>query len=345
MPIIEGSSLKNYKYRDNVFSFEGCVSVQETSDWISPWRIEYDRADFYPFLSQIGSYKWSAPVGAQCSGVRICFSTDADTVMLELQNVIEGLKLDLYVNNCFSEELVMDGHTNTATFKDLNSNFKKIEIWLDQRHAFYLRNIWINKDAKICKTRITQRRWIHYGSSISHSREASTPSGIWTSIVARKLDLYLTNLGFAANCVIEPMIGRLIRDLPADFITLKLGINVHRRLTRRNFATNVIGFVQTIREKHTDTPLAIISPILSPSREKMKVIEDGLSLEEMRENLYNVVESCKKYGDRNIYYVDGLRIFGQDELKYLPDGLHPNAEGQEVFADKFIKEVFESFPA
>lgn len=64
----------------------------------------------------------------------------------------------------------------------------------------------------------------------------------------------------------------------------------------------------------------------------------------MRKELFEIVESIKKYGDRNIYYMDGLKLYGEEFFKYMPDGIHPYAEGKEPFAEQFIKEVFNKLP-
>ena len=65
------------------------------------------------------------------------------------------------------------------------------------------------------------------------------------------------------------MIARMIRDLPADFLSMKVGINIQggNTLNERTFRAAIIGFVQIVREKHPDTPFAVISPIYSPPRE------------------------------------------------------------------------------
>lgn len=77
------------------------------------------------------------------------------------------------------------------------------------------------------------------------------------------------------------MVGRIIRDLPADYITLKLGINVDQGdLTLRTFAPNAIGLIQIIRKKHPHTPLEIISPFISAPRETRT--DNGLSLEQIK---------------------------------------------------------------
>lgn len=333
--------MKTYMYKDSVYSFEGNISLQLETDWVMPWRIDYAKRDFYPFLTNERA--------KQCAGIRLCFTTSSRNIILNMTDIEAGTKLDLVVNNAFDRQVVLENTCEKICFEKLSEGLKQIEIWLDPEYTFKLKNITIDDDAIIYKTVNTKKKWVHYGSSISHSRLAEFqqdkfPSKIWTALVAQKMNLHLTNLGFGGNCVIEPMIGRLIRDLPADYITLKLGINVYTgALMARTFSPNVIGLIQIIREKHPTTPLALISPICSPPREKVIAEKGDLTLEQMRSIHEGIVKSCTKYGDSNIYYVDGLKVFGYDEVKYMPDKLHPNTEGQLVLAENFIKEVFGRF--
>ena len=132
----------------------------------------------------------------------------------------------------------------------------------------------------------------------------------------------------------------MIRDLPADFISMKVGINIYgsSSLSIRTFRSSVIGFIEILREKHIDTPLAVISPIYSPDREV--VLNSGeLSLQIMRNEIQEAVSKIQSYGDTNIHYIDGLSIFGEQYAHMLPDGLHPNAEGYKVMAENFLNEV------
>ena len=320
--------MKSYTYKDGVFTFEGSISVQEEKQWCRPWRIPFDRIDLYPYLSG---------VAGEPSGVRISFTTNSQNAILKLHEPTEGIKLDLYSDGIFFKEQICNNN-HDVFFSGLYDNMKEIEIWLDPRYPFYLESISVDDNAFIRKTVNTKKRWIHYGSSISHSREAAAPSKTWAGIVAMETDFHLTNIGFAANCILEPMVGKMIRDTPADLITLKLGINCHSgALSRRAFEPNAIGLISLIREKHPDTPLKIISPIYSPEREITRKLDISLTLPEIREVLEAVVLKFQKYGDRAIDYIDGLNILGSDGIGYLPDKLHPNAEGQYIMAKNFMK--------
>jgi len=143
----------------------------------------------------------------------------------------------------------------------------------------------------------SRAKWITYGSSITHCAGANSPARAWPAWVARKHDLNLTCLGFGGNCHMEPMLARLIRDMPADFVSLKVGINIYTAgsLSARSFQSALIGFVQIIRENHPHIPLAVISPITSPSREK-RPGKGGLSLEMMRDHLREAVGRLRLRG-------------------------------------------------
>ena len=60
----------------------------------------------------------------------------------------------------------------------------------------------------------------------------------------------------------------------------------------------------------------------------------------MRVEVAEAVESFKRRGDENIYYIDGLKLFDASLAEYLPDNLHPDATGYEIMGENFLKEVF-----
>jgi hypothetical protein len=323
--------MPNYNFQDSRFTFEGAVSVQTGSGWAMPWRIPFEEADFYPVLA--------GDTAQNPSGVRLTFVTDARRIELSLFEPADGMKLDLLVDGCFVETRTVAADS-LVQFSPLPAGLKQVEIWLDPRFPFRLAEVRVEAGAGLARSAPARPRWVHYGSSISHSKAAGSPSTLWTGLVAQRLNLHLTNLGFSGQCKLDPMIGRLIRDLPADFISLKLGINIYNGdLTERTFGPCAIGLIRLIREKHPETPLAVISPIYSPPREAVKG-GSGLSLHELREVLAGIVATCREHGDRWIHYVDGLRIFGPQDVGHLPDELHPDAGGQYIIAERIIAEVF-----
>lgn len=327
--------MKLYHHSDNVFFFEGCVSLETVGKLVSPWRIPYRKRDFFPFLKD--------GVAHDTPGVRLCFSSD--TTKLQIKFIEKSadplpIRLDVFINDTPFKEVDLT-EKNMVLELEAPEGMNDFVIYLPTDRPIWLDSISIDDEADIITTRRPSHpRWLHYGSSISQA-SCARPTKSWTVQVARALKLNMRSFGFNGNCLSEPMMGRLIRDLRADVITLKLGINSHGgALSERTFASNVIGLIQIIREKHPKVPIGIISPIYSPPRESEKG-GSGLSLEDMRETLEGIVETCKKYGDDNIYYTSGLDIFGKKDIEFLPDELHPDDDGgQDVMANNFIKHVF-----
>src|SRR5205085_2030551 len=76
-------------------------------------------------------------------------------------------------------------------------------------------------------------------------------------------------LGLAGQCHLDQFTARTIRDLPADVLSLKTGINNVNgdTLRLRTYGPALHGFLDTVREGHPDTPFMVISPILCPAHE------------------------------------------------------------------------------
>jgi hypothetical protein len=209
-------------------------------------------------------------------------------------------------------------------------------------------------------------RWVHHGSSISHGSNAATPLGTWPVLAARAAGADLRNLGFSGSAMIDAPVAQVIRDAPADIISLKLGINVVGGdiMRRRALVPAVHGFLDTIRQGHPNTPVVLISPlhcglfegVTGPSavdpqalaRGEIRFMSSGdpagtspgrLDLPAVREAL---AEVCAAREDPQLHHIDGLHLYGaQDEAELpLPDALHPGPEAHARIAERFVARVF-----
>ena len=271
--------------------------------------------------------------------MRIAFHSDTASVAGRIEPQAEIALLDLYCDGQLHGSVALAGQ-NSFAFGDLPPGDKLVELWLPQFGEFRLRALEVSDGATVSPHDDRRPRWTTYGSSITHCRAAERPGQTWPAIVARGHGLNLTCLGYGGQCHLEPMIARMIRDLPADFISMKVGINIHgsQSLNPRTFGPSIIGFIEIVREKHPDTPFVVISPIYSPPREETPNAV-GFSLQGMREEVAAAVNAIQAHGDSNIHYVDGLRLFGPEYAHLLPDQLHPDAEGYKVLGDNFLREV------
>jgi GDSL-like lipase/acylhydrolase family protein/salicyl acyltransferaes SsfX3-like protein len=320
--------------------WEGTISLEKKNGFVTPWRMPYEDKDLFP--DENFHHRAS-----QAAGVRLVLKTDSKCVKLSGDPIGEGhdvapsgCQVDLCIDNKIIQTKIFD-ENNEMLFSDLPAGSNVIELWFSPSYPIVVHGIEIDDSASLENIEDKRPKWVIYGSSITHSVQAASPAMTWPAIVSRKKNFNMTCLGYGGQCKLDPMIARMIRDMDADFISLKLGINVHGEdLSPRTFPAAVIGTIAIIREKHKDTPLVVCSPIYSSPREDIPSAI-GNTLKGMRNSVKKAVESFQKRGDKNIYYVDGLKIFGAEFADYLPDELHPNAEGMELMAENFITEVFD----
>ncbi|HPU50708.1 MAG TPA: SGNH/GDSL hydrolase family protein [Burkholderiaceae bacterium] len=366
--------------RDGAVSFFGAFDFDERPAGISPRRLPaWTRAQIPKALDDILRMP---------SGVRMAFSTDSRELRLFVQTtrmvtppqaprpVVFDLVIDAVTVRsaaCEGGNTVMLNRADPARFElirgdayevvfaGLPAGDKRCELWLPHNAYVEIRGLEIDDGAALSALPApAQRRWIHYGSSISHCMEADQPTGTWPAVAARLAGMHLHSLGFGGQCHLDPFVARTIRDADADLITLKTGINVINAdsMRERVFGPAVHGFLDTIRERRPDTPIVLVSPIFCPSAEHRpgptmpdvsgkyvtlsghEAIQTGcLTLTRVREVLAEVVDVRRRAGDRQLHYLNGLQLFGAADAADLPDDLHPNPAGYARMGERFVREV------
>jgi len=338
--------MKNICLNDDFF--EGAISVEHSDGCLKPWRLPCDRLRFFPSPGEALLARAEA-----ASGVRLRFETDSSSLRLRflpLPAVPPACdRSEFHIDVTIEGELVASAPAPPGSqevyVEGLPAGIKILEVWLTPEAPIAIRSLEVDDGATCSVVPDERPRWITYGSSLTHCVRAHSPSRTWPAIVARKRQLNLTCLGFGGNCQLDPMVGMMIRDLPADLITLKLGINcISGALNARTFPAAVMGLVSIIREKHPQTPIALISPIGYPPRgtEPNAV---GYTIGGMRKDIEDVHQRLVEAGDRHIIYVNGLDVFNTDLIaQYTTDQCHPDGDGIELMAENFDRAVMANLP-
>lgn len=320
--------MRGFRHDDEQLTWAGAISVEHTAGWSQAWRLPHERIGLFP-------PEMLQERAAHAAGVRLAFTTDSTVVAGEIEPQDEMSPVDCYANGAFVGSVHLYGGRERFAFAGLPAGEKRVELWLPQFGVFRLRGLSLDDGATLTSTTDTRPRWLTYGSSITQCRTAASPSRTWPAIAARTLDLHLTCLGFGGQCHLDPTIALLIRDTPADLLSMCVGINIQgaNSMNVRTFRPAILGFVQIVREKHPRTPFVVMSPIYGVGRE-VAPNAVGFTLPEMRAEVRAAVETLRAYGDENLHYLDGLEIFGADLARYLPDDLHPDAEGYRIMGER-----------
>ncbi|WP_261803477.1 GDSL-type esterase/lipase family protein [Variovorax sp. PAMC26660] len=331
---------------------------------------------------------------SQPSGVRLVFRTQATEVevdVLPTRYVYAGAPrrpdgiYDLLVDGELLQQRSADGgdtvtidmrtgsasrqsgQPGTLRFTGLLARDKTVEVWLP--HNETTRLVALRTNARIEPVPGGERKtWLHHGSSISHGSNGESPTRIWPALAASLGDVELLNLGFGGSALLDQFTARVMRDTPADLLSVKIGINlVNTDLMRlRAFTSAVHGFLDTLRDGHPTTPLLVVSPLycaihedtpgpgafdfdaLAAGKVRFRATGDPadrrsgkLTLTSIREELERITRQ-RKASDPNLHFLDGLALYGQSDFAELPlaDQLHPDGAAHRRIALRFAEHVF-----
>ena len=330
---------------DTRLTWEGAISFERGDGWIKPWRIPFEQRLLFGRTSVDDMMLSRAGMPA---GVRIVFRSDTKTIAGEVEPIVaneynvaetRAAKIDLVCDGALTATFDL-GEGTTFRFDDLPRREKLIELWLPEYREIRLCSLELGDGATIHAHKDTRPHWLVYGSSYTQSRGATSPFYTWPAVAAREHNLNHINLAYGGQCHLDTMAARLLRDLPADFISMEVGINIHTRATlnARAFRAALIGFVQIMRERHRNTPLAVMSALYGWERETTPNAAK-LTLADTRSLVQEVVEALRATGDANVHYFNGLDFLGEPEKALVPDHVHPSAEGYKVLGRKFAAQV------
>lgn len=325
-------SLKKISPLDPALTFEGVFDLENTGDGVVPWRMPVaDREHYWPGLVN----NVQVPVGVR-------LTTISDTCHLILEASLEAaetevMSFDLFCDGkCAKTVYSSPGKKLRLDFGELRSGAKRLEIYLPTFSRVTVHGAWIDKAASAYAWADKRDKFLVYGSSITQCKRASSPSRAWPAAVANAMDWNLTCMGFGGQCLFDPLVATAIRDRPADRIMLCMGINSYcNAFNERTWRAATLGVIKAAREGHPDAPIAVVSPVVCPKRERTPG-QTGMTLRLMRSWLKTSVVILRKQGDKKVVYIDGLKILGLADKERLCDGIHPDAEGIEIMGRNVV---------
>jgi hypothetical protein len=250
----------------NALQFIGAFDFDKTDTGMTPRRL--------PAFTRLRVPEEMQRVIKTPSGVRIEFNSNTTEIELDVHlsliqagRTLPNATVDLTVDGEYVQSqshasgdvirFITVTETQTAPgpavcfkFSGLDNRSKRIALWLPVNAVAEVRGLRVDDGASFKPAVEDLPKWVHHGSSISQCSEAASPTQTWPAIAARTGNVSLTSLGFGGQCHLDPFVAQTIRDLPADYISLKVGINIvnQNSLGRRTFASNLYGFLDTIRE-------------------------------------------------------------------------------------------------
>lgn len=180
--------------------------------------------------------------------------------------------------------------------------------------------IGVSSSAEIQKSSnpyINEKPIIFYGSSITQGACVSRPGLCYENYISRKLHIDYTNLGFSGSARAEDAIVDYMANLPMSVFVSDYD---HNAPDEEYLEKTHHKMYEKIREKNPDVPYIMIT---KPDFDSHPVIDA-----KRREVIKRSYEKALENGDKNVYFIDGETLFGNEfRDSCLVDGIHPNDIG------------------
>lgn len=195
--------------------------------------------------------------------------------------------------------------------------------------------IGIDKDAQLVVAAPRQLPVVlFHGGSITHGHGATTPreTFVWQSCEIAKCQPI--NLGFGGSAWGDQVVADYIASRSDwDVFVLNMGQNSiggsdssGKPETVEQYGKKYDAFIGTVRAKYPEKPIICLTPILSHEDITRRKNRNGESSRQYRDVMQQVVEQRQKT-DRNLYFIDGLKLVNDPIYLQPTDQVHPNQAG------------------
>jgi hypothetical protein len=343
------------------------VDIHEIS-WFDPHEVPFDLAGF-AWIEKDSVYRrlpmnpeWNIrpevdELANHTAGGQIRFSTDSRKILLKVElRERSGMYHMPATGQSGFDLYIRDGgkcrYVKTARFSPDTTAYE-VEMFnhdnMDLRHFILnfplyngVRSVYVGLESgaelQAPPPYSFEGKIVMYGTSITQGGCVSRPGMAYSNILSRDLDMEFINLGFSGNGRGEPELARLISHIQGiRMIILDYEANANETIRQ------TLGpFIDILREDHPDVPVLVVSKIrYASATEGSKAY--GLLIGN-RDFQRELVLERNNMGDKNLFFLDGSGILGEDYDECTVDGSHPSDLGSSRIADVLsaaIEDIFE----
>ena len=288
------------------------------------------------------------------AGGRVCFATDSDCVAISYRRpslwrmphmtLAGSAGLNLYIRNggrlvyygsFMPDYKKSEGYDSIVTFP--NREMREIVIHMPLYCGVKSLEIGLQNDAKVEKWsgyKRDEKPVVFYGSSITQGASATTPATDYASVLSRRFDTDILNLGFSGSAKGEQTMMDYIAGL--DMSVFVYDYDHNAPTVEHLKATHYNGY-RTVRDAQPDLPIIMCS---RPGYGSLK----DLSGPARRDVIAETYERALAEGDKNVYFVDGKEVYKDFFCEGCTvDGSHPTDYGFRLMADAVGTELAKIF--
>ena len=330
-------------YGKDFFRIEGTIISDSLKE--SP----YDRLPL-SYKDSVRKPVWD--LSKSSAGLSIRFLSNSSTISAKWEVLNDfkmnhmadtGIKgIDLYFKNENQWQYLAtgrpEGFFNEYTLvQNMNNELREYKIFLPLYDGVKNIEIGIDSTSIIKKSKENLKKpIIFYGTSITQGGCATRPGMAHTNIISRNLDIDVVNFGFSGNGRMEQPIAELISEKEPLFYVIECMPNM---FPPDMVTSNTIPLVDTIRNKHPNTPIILVNLFTSP----LTVLDNNANkgTNEMNTALKTEYEKMISSGYDNIIYLESSNALGND-FEGTVDAVHFTDLGFKRYSN-FLIEKFKEY--
>lgn len=269
------------------------------------------------------------PLAVFPAGGRVRFKTNADSICLkcDTEGVRYGIGFDLYrlengqeifLSALRAGTLITDGHfesrieslPGTMTTYTLNfptfGRVDHVEIGLTSGAELLPGDPYVN-----------EKPVVYYGSSITQGAFASSPGMTYEAQISQRYNLHYVNLGFSGFAKGEPAMAEYVARMEMSAFVMDYDHNAYEP---GSLEKTHQPFFRTVREKHPDLPILILT--------RPDYLNNAKNNDDRTALIRKTYEDARAAGDKNVAFLDGKTFYnGPSYHSCSRDGCHPNDLG------------------
>jgi GDSL-like Lipase/Acylhydrolase family/N-terminus of Esterase_SGNH_hydro-type len=300
-----------------------------------------------PWLKENAPDLWRLPKRAQANvpkgvwnraiapdGGRIRLACNSTALAIRVQALHEHGKncfFDAFVDGEYAASVSLEGtqRVDLVMFEHKDRAWKDVTIYLPHRHEVQVFAVGLDPAAELRAPPAfaLKRPIVCYGSSVLQGTGALHPAHTYPAAAARRLNLDFVNLGFGGAGKGEVEVVALVNQLDACCYLFDLGKSYGAPTPER-----YTRMLDTIRASHPDAPIFCVTPIYS-TKEPNEADYKKRS-EDLRSIMRQAAIERRQAGDKLMFVVEGLELFGEPDKALFHDPQHPNDAGNDLIASR-----------
>ncbi|MBR7132685.1 MAG: hypothetical protein IKD04_04050 [Clostridia bacterium] len=290
-------------------------------------------------------------LGRRTPGARIAFRTNSEKVRITVRLASLSPDIGISIYGCQSAKVYV-GKGNKACYrllispksyteKEFSGSFTKcgeledIMIFLPRNEPIENVIIELQDGAQILPPTPYkyEKPILFFGSSITEGGCCTTVTNAYTALLSQWLDCDYYNYGFSGSCRGQLQLAELFSDMDISAFVLDYD---HNAPTADFLEKTHRPFFELVRERKPNLPILMLT---APNYEYMS------EADKRREIIRNTYETALAKGDKNVYFLDGKDLFGEENRECCTvDRIHPNDLGFYRMAKKIyptLKQILE----